>query len=138
MQLSDYKLLHGEISACDTPEDFKIKFREIFKSDDAKKTSNVVYVWLCEKVIPRLQGRSNIIYIGKTSQSLYNRHARYASVEANEHNWSRYKYILNQFGPIRIQYKTYNNKELRTKEAELLNAYFNDHLEWPPLNRITR
>ena len=48
----------------------KEEFEKVFGCSEAKKHSNIVYIWRCEKNIKRLKGESNIVYIGQTKQSL--------------------------------------------------------------------
>jgi predicted ATP-dependent endonuclease of OLD family len=118
---------------------FEEQFHSLFTSEDASKAINVVYVWRTEKPIPRLRGESDIIYIGKTKNSLRQRHARYASVEGSGLNLKRYEFILKTYGSIWVEYLDYpNTVDVHKKEQELLSEYFERHLEYPPLNRIAR
>jgi hypothetical protein len=131
-----FKLLPGKII---TETAFEEQFRKLFKSDDASKAINVVYIWRTEKPIPRLRGESDIIYIGKTKNSLEQRHARYASVEGSGLNLKRYEFILKTYGPIWVEYQDYPEKrDVHKMEQELLAEYFKRHLEYPPLNRLAR
>ena len=102
----------------------------------ARVTKEFVYVWVTQKRIPRLRGGSNIIYLGKTTQTLYDRHYRYASTEGNKYNWKRYEHIIKNFGPIKVYFAiTYNPKDT---ESKLLEKYYEDHREYPPANRSSR
>jgi len=115
-----------------TPNEFVEQFRKIFNQDLAQSTVKVVYIWYTEKPIPRLSGQSNIIYIGKTNQSLSLRHTKYAQVEGRDLNWKRYENIIKNFGPIRVSYAECDNP--LQYEKSFLVKYFKCHLELPPLN----
>jgi len=127
-----FKQLEGQINA-QSNSDFERQFRELFSTPTAKSAANCVYVWYTQKPIHRLKDLSNIIYIGKTSQSLHARHARYAAVEANDSNFARYHHIISNFGPIKVYYCECDKP--KDRERELLEMYFQNHLEIPPLNR---
>ncbi|MEW5924286.1 MAG: hypothetical protein AB1746_09885 [Candidatus Zixiibacteriota bacterium] len=115
-----------------TDKEFKLKFRSLFSSPLAKSERGIVYMWLTDKGIPRMHGSSNVIYIGKTINTLYERLHRWAEVEGSELNWIRYKYIIDNFGPIKIMLgKTGNPREA---EKKMLKIYFEEHLEYPPMN----
>jgi len=130
-----FKQLEGQINA-QSKSEFERQFRELFSTPTAKSAANCVYVWYTQKPIHRLKDLSNIIYIGKTSQSLHARHARYAATEAKGFNFSRYHHIISNFGPIKVYYcKCDKPDKPEDRERELLKMYFQNHLEIPPLNR---
>lgn len=114
-------------------EDFIEQFRSAFTLPDAIQAVKVVYVWTTRNPIVRLRGASNVIYIGKTDQSLSQRHARHAKLEGSFLNWERYHHIIRNFGPITIQYASCSNPQVL--EKTFLDLYFKEHLEIPPLNR---
>ena len=116
--------------------DFIRQFKGIFSCQRARAIKEVVYVWVTEKRIPRLRGESNIIYFGQTIHTLYDRHYRYASTEGNPYNWHRYEHIIKIFGPIKIYFAVTSNPKV--KESELLEKYYEDHCEYPPVNRASR
>jgi hypothetical protein len=62
---------------------FEENWKKVFGNSQAKEIKRVVYIWRTIREIPRLKGKSNIVYIGQTQSTLYNRHYRYANVEAN-------------------------------------------------------
>ncbi len=126
------KQLEGQINAQSSSE-FERQFRELFSTPTAKSAANCVYVWYTQKPIHRLKDLSNIIYIGETIQSLHDRHAGYAAVEANDSNFARYHHIISNFGPIEVYYCECDKP--KDRERELLKMYFENHLEIPPLNR---
>jgi len=126
-----YQTLDGEINAR-TNKDFEIQFRKVFSSPLAKNLSSVVYIWSTSRGIPRMKGRSNIVYIGKTKTSLYERHYRYARLEASDFNWVRSEYIIENYGPIKVRFA--RTARPRDCEKDLLKWYFKEHLEYPPVN----
>lgn len=128
-----YTQLDGEIDA-KTSNDFKQQFRKMFSSDEARSPKGVVYIWSTRSYIPRLKGKSNVVYIGKTRSSLFERHHRYAKVEGEGLNWERYRYIIEEFGPIRVGFAVCEKPD--EKEKDLIRCYLMDHLELPPLNRV--
>ncbi len=118
-------------------DSFRIAFKNVFLSDEAHSAVGVVYVWATTKgAIPRLKSTSDVVYIGKTITSLFDRHYKYASTEAggdDDYNWKRYEYIIKTYGPIAINYVVHPQPD--KAERDLLKRYFNEHLEMPPLNR---
>ena len=130
--------LDGELNAKES-QDFIRQFKDMFSCQGARKTKKVVYVWVTQKCIPRLRGKSNIIYFGKTIGTLYARHYRYASTEGKGykgHNWLRYEHIIRNFGPIKVYFAVTSNP--KDKESELLEKYYECHCEYPPANRASR
>lgn len=127
-----FAALEGKLDA-GSAEDFIVQFRHLYSQPDAIAATSVVYFWATEKPICRLRGSSNIIYIGKTIQSLSQRHTRYAAIEGGDSNWLRYDHIIKNFGPI----KTFNSKHKNPEKLErmLLRRFYSEHLDIPPLNR---
>jgi len=126
--------LDGELNAT-TAEDLKAQFQNLLKSKIGREYHSIVYQWRTQKPIPRLYGESPIIYIGKTKNSLFIRHHGYAKLEASGSNWRRYEYIIKNYGSIIFECaKCEYPKKI---EKELINEYFQNHLEVPPLN-LTR
>ena len=62
------------------------QFRQVFSSQEAKDAKNVVYVFVCEKKIPRVKSENNIVYIGQTRQTLYGRYMAYAEAFCSGEN----------------------------------------------------
>ena len=127
--------LDGELNAKES-QDFIRQFENMFSCPKARVTKKVVYVWVTQKCIPRLRGKSNIIYFGKTIQTLYDRHYKYASIEGDPYNWQRYEHIIRNFGPIKVYFAITSNP--KDTESELLKKYYEDHCESPPVNRASR
>jgi hypothetical protein len=118
----------------DNSQDFINQFRKMFSQPKAFEARGVVYVWYTENPVTRLKGESNILYIGKTINSLHERNAAYANKEGSDGNWLRYAHIFKEYGTIKIVFSL----QINPKEAEkkLLLQYFEDHLEFPPMNSI--
>ncbi len=80
-------------------------FQEVFNTDDAGKAKNLIYIWTTEKKIPRLKGKSNIIYIGQTKTSLKRRHTPTSKLKAtSKANKQKYNDIIEMYGDITVQY----------------------------------
>lgn len=124
--------LPGQLDAS-TPSDFARGFHDFFSCTEAKDAISVVYVWVTRNPIPRLRDSSDVVYIGNTTQSLQQRHARFAEVESGAGNWERYEHIMKTFGPITVNF--IRSDDPREAEKRLLDLYFDAHLEMPPLNR---
>ena len=110
-------------------ENFKLQFKEVL--NEARTSTGIVYVLKAERNIPRLKGESNIIYIGKTSRSLYDRYISNIWHEA-KYFWPRYNYIISNFGHISIEIYSTSAPELT--ESNFLYQYHHEHLELPPIN----
>jgi len=133
MTKSDLKFikLDGEINAS-TSERFIEQFRELLNTKIGREHRSIVYKWCTQNHIPRTRGESPVIYIGMTINSMFDRHYKYAKIESSGNNWKRYKYIIQNYGPITFECTKCDNP----KEAEkrLLIEYFDNHLELPPVN----
>ena len=111
------------------------QFRQVFSSQEAKDAKNVVYAFVCEKKIPRVNSKSAVIYIGKTKQNLTNRYMPFAETFCSGKNRLLYNYIIAHYGGIRIAYLPFDTaKSLKRAETELLNDYYKLHKEYPPQN----
>lgn len=115
-------------------------FNEVFHSAESRSAKNIVYIWRCERKIPRLKGESNIIYIGQTSKSLFSRHGS-SSIKANSKaNKQKYNDIVKQYGAISISYiklgdfDNHEGAKLLKAEGQCLWWYFKNHSEYPPIN----
>lgn len=131
--------LPGCIDDISSSQAFENGWKTVFSTPEAKINKEIVYIWATDKNISRLKGESNIIYIGKTINSIHDRHFKYANLEATgRRNRPRYKHIIESFGPISFYVTNYKDIGSNVKDAEkkLLQAYFDDHLEYPPLNRM--
>jgi hypothetical protein len=112
-------------------------FENMYNSELSKKSKNIVYFWQCEKPIPRVNGSSNIMYIGQTKQSFKNRYFQYAKKQATtKANKLKYQTILKTYGSITISICDFSifGDTLLKAEGQLLWWYFQNHCEYPPLN----
>jgi len=115
------------------------EFRQVFGSQEAKDASNVLYAFVCEKKIPRVKSKSDIVYIGQTKQTLYGRYMKHAEAFCSGVNSPLYRYIINHYGGIKIVYKHFGTpKSLKQAETELLNDYYKRYKEYPPRNSQRR
>ena len=127
--------LPGNIQSHKSKKDYLREFRQVFSSQEAKNASNVVYVFVCEKKIPRVKSESTVLYIGQTKQNLSSRYMRYAEAFCSGENWPLYNYIITHYGGIRIAYLPVGTAQsLKQAESELLNDYYKLHKEYPPRN----
>lgn len=137
--IDKFEALPGFITEYHSPENFIQAWKSLCGSLEAKKSKEIIYLWKTEKPVTRLKGESNIIYIGKTINSIYTRHYKYAEIEAKgERNRPRYEHLLTHFGKIsfHIARHTKFDADIKMAERKILEAYFNEHLEYPPLNRM--
>lgn len=89
------------------------------------------------KKIPRLNGFSDILYIGQTKQSFKNRYLKYAKHEAStKANKLKYQTIIDNYGAISIYVCDFSifGDTLLKSEGQLLWWYFQNHCEYPPIN----
>jgi hypothetical protein len=129
---SIFKVFPKKIEAITTEH-----LREVYTSDIAKEDQEIVYVLRSEKEIPRLKGKSNIVYIGQTKRSFSHRYAPYAKLIATaKGNKFKYEHIVEEYGFISISICDFNNfgDTLAKAEGQLLWWYFQNHCEFPPLN----
>ncbi len=127
--------LPGSIQSHGSKKDYKREFRQVFGSQEAKNASNVLYVFVCEKEIPRVKSKSNVIYIGKTKQNLSRRYLKYTETFCSPYNWAFYSHVIEHYGPVRIAYLSIDTtKSLKEAETKLLEGYYKLHKEYPPKN----
>ena len=128
-------ILPNSIQSHKSKKDCLREFRQVFSSQEAKDASNVLYVFVCEKKIPRVKSERNIIYIGQTVQTLYERYMPYAEAFCSGQNSPLYRYVIAHYGSIKIAYKHFRTpKSLKQAEGELLKDYYKWHKEYPPRN----
>ncbi len=132
--------LPGTIQGHRSNDEFLCQFKELFRCQDAKDASNVLYAFLCEKKIPRVKSKSNVLYVGCTKETLSSRYLSAAKTMSSGENWDFYSYIIEHYGPIRIMYRSIVDigTSLKEGEAELLKDYFKLHREYPPKNFQSR
>lgn len=114
--------------------DLEEEFRELFDSAEARSAIGVTYIFRSILPIPRIRGYSDILYIGKTKQSLRNRYFRYSETLALGENKRFYQHIIDNFGGIRLGY--FIADDPRALEVSLFNEYRSIHLENPPKSKV--
>ena len=108
-------------------------FKLLLGSETAKKHKGIVYFIFSEKSIPRTKGFSNILYIGKTNQNLYQRYFRYAVNLASNQSGCFYQHILDNYGSITIGFVLAEDPKL--SESNYFQMYYENHLEYPPKSK---
>lgn len=117
-----------------TIDEFKEQFTTILNSEEAKSIKNVIYFFRSEKPIPRVNGENNILYIGKTKNTLQSRYLPSKSFDIECLVFEKfYSYVIKQYGGISIEIRQTNDN--KKEECDELQKYRTQHLEYPPLNR---
>lgn len=114
-------------------QDLAAAFSELFNSPEAKQAKNVVYCFVSEHPIPRVQGHSRILYIGMTTTSLHARYARYSTHLSLGPSGAFYRYVLANYGAIQLGYRQVDDPKL--EEHLCIKSYVDMHLENPPKAR---
>ncbi|MGL1077529.1 hypothetical protein ACSTLI_08045 [Vibrio parahaemolyticus] len=109
-------------------------FKELFGSDEAKKAKGVVYFFRSQKPIPRVRGESDILYIGKTKQTIHQRYFRYSDKLASKRSGDFYRYIIDNFGGISLGYIKVDDP--KQSEKSYFKQYYNSFLEFPPKSKV--
>lgn len=122
-----------KITAVNTDE-FREQFRLVLQQSEFTSIRGVVYFWKSERPIPRVIGESNILYIGQTHRTLSDRHGGKRDFEIEVAYFNRfYSHIIDRYGSLTMEFKAVDSPKYA--EWEELKAYYEDHLEYPPLNR---
>ena len=129
-----YSQLPGQLEG-NSSEEFSQKWNAFFSQVEAENALGVIYIWTVDVPIPRLNGKSDILYIGKTIQSLGRRNIKYSQQESTGLNWKRYEYIFHNISPIKVLFAKVSNP--KNIETEFLKSYSDEHLELPPFNRMS-
>ncbi len=112
-------------------------FQSVYGSIEASKAKGIVYIYMTEKPIPRLVGKSRVLYIGKTDTSFKKRRSPDAKLHAtSKANKLKYSAVLSEYGPVSVlvaDFKRYGDTSLQA-EGQLLWWYFQNHCEYPPFN----
>lgn len=123
-----------KITEKENVKEFETQLKRILESNSTDK--GIIYIWKTESNIPRVCGESDILYIGKTTQSLRERYIKGKSLNIeNEYFENVYKYVIEKYGAISIDVEKVDNTELAQKEYDKLSEYYEKHKELPPLNR---
>jgi hypothetical protein len=110
-------------------DDFKTQLEALLI--ESKEQRGIVYIWKTQSDIPRLKGKSPIIYIGKANGSLYDRYINNITHEAVEY-WDRYHQIISAYGNIYIE--IFESKDPQKTENNFLYQYHQQFMELPPIN----
>ncbi|WP_155989602.1 hypothetical protein [Thioalkalivibrio sp. ALE19] len=130
--LDSFRVLPDRVTSVDEEE-----FRRVYGSDAAGVEKGIVYVLRTEKSIPRLKGKSDVVYIGQTKGTFRQRYLRWAKLHAtSKANHLKFSQIVEQYGPIRIAVSPFGSfgDSLLQAEGQLLWWYFQNHCEYPPVN----
>ncbi len=123
------------IRSCESKERYLQEFKQLFNSPEARNTSNVLYAFVSKKEIPRVRGKSNIIYIGRTVQKLRYRYQPHHKYYCSDYNWAFYSYVIKHYGAVGLAYLTIDTTQsLKEAESDLLRDYYKQHRENPPKN----
>lgn len=112
-------------------------FRNVYGSAAASNCKNIVYILRCAKKFGRLNGESDILYIGQTKHSFSARYYPYARLHVtSEANRLKFQHIIENHAPIRVSICDYSifGETLLQAEGQLLWWYFQNHCEYPPIN----
>ncbi len=120
------------------------------KSREDELNFSGVYAFVLDKIFPRLNGETDIIYIGQTG-SIFKRMLNYCDGYEKAPQDKRIKDSLEKIktmirigralkdkrlnNNVFIFYKNLSNDKCQEEESKLLKKYSNDHIELPPLNR---
>ncbi|WP_419812090.1 hypothetical protein [Bacterioplanoides sp.] len=115
-------------------ENLENEFKELFGSDEAKKAKKVVYFFRSLHPVARFKGESDILYIGKTEQSMKTRYFRYAKHLSNKANGSFYKYVIENYGGLRVGYIF--SDDPKSLEREAFDSYRATYMENPPKSKV--
>ena len=132
LNLDDLEYLPGEIHRDGDALD--VQFRALFGSPAARSAKGVVYFFLSQEPVPRVLGESRVLYIGKTTTTLYKRYFQHAQLLASSRSGKFYQHIVEKFGVITIGY--FRSATPSADERLLFNRYIAEHLEYPPKSKV--
>jgi len=130
MKIDGLIMLSKEITNTD---DLTKEFKELFNSPEAR-VQGIVYFFMSKEPIPRVLGKSNVLYIGKTKQTIRQRYLQYSNHLATGQNKLFYKHIIEHYGGLRMGYICAD--EPREKENKLFKEYYETYLEFPPKSKV--
>lgn len=117
-----------------TRDEFEIQFKELLSSINSEE-ERIVYFWRVEKAIPRVIGKSDILYIGQSQYSFSRRYGARDVIKIECEYFDRfYKSVIEEYGAIRIETTLVSDPQ--KSEYEQLEKYFQEHKEYPPVNRV--
>jgi hypothetical protein len=117
------------ITAVDENE-FKEQFKAIL--EESRLHSSLVYVLKTKTPIPRTNGESPVLYIGKAKGSLFNRYGGAGIARESREYWYRYSLIIQKYGHLEIE--THLTPKPDITENNFLFNYHLEHWELPAIN----
>jgi len=104
--------------------------------NDMTKKPGVYVIALKDERICRLTGESDIVYIGSTKGEggLRNRLSHYRNPGKSQITNKKINKFIKRKPNVTILWKITRKEDARKEEEKLLNEYFNEHGELPPLN----
>lgn len=117
-----------------TEEAFRSQFQLFLNRPECLDFKGIVYWWRSSKPVPRVVGKSEILYVGQSSRSMYGRYGGKRDFDIEAAYFNRfYRHVIDQYGPIILEVEKVDNP--KRIEWEKLTQYYENHLEYPPLNR---
>jgi len=100
------------------------------------KKPGVYVIALKDERICRLTGESDIVYIGSTKGEggLRNRFSHYRNPGKSQTTNKKINKFIKRKPNVTIFWKITGKEDARKEEEKLLNEYFDEHGELPPLN----
>jgi len=100
------------------------------------KKPGVYVIVLKNERICRLEGESDILYIGSTKGKggLRNRFSHYRTPHESQATNEKINDFIKKTPNVTIFWKITGKEDARKEEKRLLNEYLNEHGELPPLN----
>lgn len=126
--VSEVIRLENAITA-ETEDEFRLQFKNVLK--EARGFNGIVYVMRAGKEISRLCGSSDVIYVGRSINNLYDRYKSKLNSEVDYFR-SIYKFVVSEYG--QISFDIYVTVEPLRTESRFLHQYCLKHKELPPVN----
>jgi len=109
--------INGNLPICSENKEEFIKQYKLCL-EQTKGVNGVVYVFKSEKMVPRLKGFNNILYIGETKNDVWN---RYNVKNDTENFWHVYNHTIKNYGSITIDvYPTENHKGTEKNSLKII------------------
>ncbi|MGF1841608.1 MULTISPECIES: hypothetical protein [Vibrio] len=131
MNIDNIKMLPNIITET---SDLESQFKDLFGSSEASNAKSVIYFFRSVRPVPRLRGESDILYIGKTKQSIKGRYLQYAKHLATGSSGCFYRYIIDNYGGLRLGFVIVDNPN--EMEKYYFKEYRAAYLENPPKSKV--
>ena len=116
-----------------TSEEFEAQLEQFLKLPECASTKGIIYFLRVEKPIPRKVGDSDILYIGKSINSLNDRYMKSGAFNIEMGYFEKYyKKAIEKYGGMYFEVKKSDNP--KSSEDEQLEIFRNKHGELPPIN----